>query len=176
MSSHTLTIEKLYNGEYWVNVYQLQATDLDNAGSPAAAILNAERAITDNRITFTKFSIRTNTPLDYVYVTVPVNLQGAKDWGGSDLLPLFNVVRVDLAAAVGRPSRKYLRGVLGEASTLAMNITDAVLATIQSDYCNIIAAVTQLVDNQGDDIIAATPVKAVGMRQLRRGSKKKLIP
>ena len=170
-----LEIEKLYGAEYWVNRYFL-STNIGDSGAVAPEVLALERSITDNRITFTKMSLRTIAEGDDVYATVPINLPGLKDWGGSDLLSLFNVVRVDFAAAVGRPSRKYLRGVLGEASTLAFNITDAVIATINTSYATPMAAIAAFCDAQGEDIISGACARAVGMRQLRRGSKKKVIP
>lgn len=170
-----LEIEKVYNGEYWVNHYYLNSADLSAAGSPAAAILNAERAFHDSRITFTKFTVRTTADLDYVYTTVPVNLPGLSGAGASDLMPLFVVMRVDMGATAGPPSRKYYRGVLKEDAVTGMQINSAFISGTATAVAAL-AAVTALCDPQGDDIITALINPNVGMRQLRRGSKKKVIP
>ena len=114
-------IEKLYNGEYWVNRYHL-SVGIADALAPAQAILAAERTVTDSRIIFTKMNVRTTAVGDEQYFTQAVNQMGLANNSAADLLPLFNVVRVDFSAIIGRPSRKYLRGLLIEPATSAFAI------------------------------------------------------
>lgn len=171
-----LEIEKVYNGEYWVNRYMLTAATLSGTGSPAAAILNAERAIHDDRILFTKFNVRTAAAGDDSYITVPVNLMGNFAANGFDLMPLFAVVRVDFAAATGRPSRKYLRGVAKENQVDGFTFASNVVTSWQTSYANVVAAVTEFCDVDGDDIVSGAVSPKIGMRQLRRGSKKTVTP
>lgn len=166
-------IEKAYQGEYFTNRYYLQGEDLASLVSPAFQIVTAERAITDNRIAFTKYSIRTTVDLDYNFITVPLNVFGTMDNGGSDLLPLFNVVKVDLQAVTGRPSRKYMRGVLAENAVTNMRLNQGLVDAVQTNYATVLAGLDALVDPQGTNLIAGTVDPAVRMRQLRRGSKKK---
>lgn len=176
MALYQLEIEKVYNGEFWVNRYMLDVADLAAAASPSNAIMAAERAVTDDRITFTKYNVRTATVGDDVYATVPVNLPGLSANAGADLMPLFAVVRVDFAAAVGRPSRKYLRGCLKENHTDGFTILSNVVTFFQSNYATVVAGVAAFCDVDGDDITSGAVSPRVGMRQLRRGSKKKNIP
>jgi hypothetical protein len=168
-------IEKYYNGEYWVNRYFSDAADLAGAGGVAMAVVALERAITLPIVTFTKVSVRTTALADEVYTTLPVNLLGTLNQAG-DPLPLFNVVRVDIGASVGRPSRKYLRGVLEEQITLGMKITTAMITLINNTYCTPLAQLAGLCDEDGNNFISASVKPEIGMRQLRRGSKKKPIP
>lgn len=176
MPLYQLEIEKYYNGEYWVNRYMLTGATLSAMGSPAASILNAERAITDNRILFTKMNIRTAAVGDDEYTTVPVNLMGGSSNPTIDLMPLFVVLRVDFAAAVGRPSRKYIRGSLIESSVTGMSVNSAIVTAYNTNYASVVAAVAEFCDVDGDDIISGAVNPNVGMRQLRRGSKKTVTP
>src|SRR5215207_2253474 len=102
-----LTIEKMYQGEYWTNVYWL-STDLSDSAAAAVDILAAERAITLSPVLFTKMRIDDGVEDTDVFVTTSPNQFGLRSPGGNEMVPLFNVLRVDFAAGVGRPSRKYM--------------------------------------------------------------------
>lgn len=168
-------IEKMYNGEYWVNRYFLSTTIGDSAAA-ATAILAAERAVTDSRVTFTKMTLRTTAELDYIYATTVINAAGLANNSGADMLPLFAVVRVDFTVTAGRPSRKYLRGLLIEPATLAFDIIPQYITAFQTGYADAIEGVAGLCDPQGDAIVSGVVYPKVAMRQLRRGSKKKVTP
>lgn len=170
-----LTIEKMYQGEYWTNVYFL-AGSIGDSASAAADILAAERAITLDSVLFTKMRLDDNTEDTEVYASTPINLFGLNANVGAQVLPLFNVLRVDFAAGTGRPSRKYLRGVLSE-NNINFNTIDAVtVSTFQTLYADVVASLPNFVDVDGDNITAGVVHPFVGMRQLRRGSKKKTTP
>lgn len=169
-------IEKLYQNEYWVNRYYVEAADLVAAVVAMGAIYAIERNVHATQVTFTKINTRTAAPGDDTYNTSVLNTQGLRDLLGGDMLPLFNVARVDMQAAVGRPSRKYLRGVLCEPDTLAFNIVAAVQSFINTNYATPLAAVAAYVDIDGQEIVSGAVKPQVGMRQLRRGSKKSSTP
>lgn len=170
-----LTIEKVYNNEFWVNVYYL-SSELGSSASPANAIVAAERSVTCSAVVFTKYSLRTTVEDDYVYATIPLNLAGTRTSAVTPTAPLFNTVRVDFQAALGRPSRKYLRGCLMNTDLSGANIVAGVVTYFQTNYADVVSAVTTYVDVDGDDITAGAVSPLVGMRQLRRGSKKPVTP
>lgn len=170
-----LEIEKVLNGEYWVNRYFL-STSLGDSASAAADILEVERDIHYTPITFTKMSMRTVAEGDFDYVTAVLNVPGLNSIGAGDtVLPLFNVVRVDLGAATGRPSRKYYRGCLTKAGISGMDIASATLTALLSATAPL-PSVAALCDPQGTDLVSRAVFPLVAMRQLRRGSKKKSTP
>ncbi len=167
------TIEKRLGAESWVNVYHL-APAIGSAASAAADILAAERAVTCSNVLFTKMSLRTVVEDDEVYTTSPINLFGL--YGGGTNIPLFNVVRVDFQASTGRPSRKYLRGLLNRDDLGITALNGDTVTRVQTNYAAVVAAIADFVDVDGDDILAGAVWPDVGIRQLRRGSKKKPTP
>lgn len=167
---YQVEIEKYYNGEYWINRYFVNGASLDDAVSAGAQIYAIERPLHGSNITFTKMAVRTTAQGDFVYQTTVLNTMGTNANSGSEMMPLFVVLRVDLGVAGSKPSRKYYRGVLRENDVSAMTITST------SGFNTIVGAlanVAALCDPQGQDIITAVCSPNVGMRQLRRGSKKK---
>lgn len=169
----TVTIEKVYNGEYWVNVYYLSVAIAD-ASVPANAIVAAERAVTSNQVVFSKMSLRTTAVGDEVYATAPLNLNGLAPQAVN--VPLFNVARIDFQAQVGRPSRKYLRCVFSTGHLSALNLSAERVGELNSLYAVPVAAITAYCDIDGDELIAGACSPIIGNRQLRRGSKKKVTP
>lgn len=170
-----LTIEKLYQGEYWTNVYWL-AGSIGDAGSPAAAIIAAEKAVLLDSVLMTKARIDDGVQDTDLYSTIIINDFGDRELAGGSMVALFNVVRVDFQAGGGRPSRKYLRGLLTEAFVNFNTIEAAQLTFFQTNYATVVAEVTGFQDVDGDDITAGVVHPFVGMRQLRRASKKKITP
>lgn len=168
-------IEKYHNGEYWVNRYYLNSDSLLAAAQIGEQILNAERMVHRAPITFTKYSVRSTAKLDYIYQTVPVNQPGLAA-AGTDLMPLFVVARCDFTVHGSRPSRKYLRGFLLEGDVTGMTINASVVEYVNTNYVNPIAALAGFVDPQNADVYGGSCSPVTGMRQLRRGSKKKRTP
>lgn len=168
-------IEKAYNGEFWVNRYHIEAADLAGALSVLGSIYAVEHVVHDTRIMFTKMTVRTNTEGDYAFITQPLNTMGQGAHVG-DLLALHNVVRVDFGTGIGRPSRKYLRGCLSEGEVAAFDITPSIVTFFNDNYATPLAALAGYVDVDGQAITSGTTSPKVGMRQLRRGSKKKSTP
>lgn len=171
-----ITIEKFLpsQGEYWTNVYWADFP------TPAAAIPTAEDLVTAERgihlpaVTFTKFRIDDGTPDTEIWETQVLNLQGLASTTG-EMMPLFVVARVDFTVAGGgRPSRKYLRGVLTEEVVNGFLLNAGMLTVLGSYAAAVAAAATHDVDGQG--ITGGSAHPQPGMRQLRRGSKKKTTP
>ena len=94
----------------------------------------------------------------------------------TDVLPAYCTARVDFGKAVGRPCRKYLRINLGESEQTNGIILAGVVTTITNNYINPLVAMNVVCDDNGDLIINGVVLTPVQMRQLRRGSKRKVGP
>jgi hypothetical protein len=172
-----LQIEKFHSNanEYWVNRYFLNAASLADATLASNGIVDAEKALYMPEITITKSHVDDNAPNTSVFETVIRNLPGTRANVAADRMPLFVVVRVDFTVAGGgRPSRKYLRGILNEGEVSFTTLAAGVVTLVDQYAANV--AASGACDPQGQDIIAGVTWKAPAMRQLRRGSKKKLTP
>lgn len=170
------TIEKSLYGEFWVNRYYFDAPDLQSASLLAEQVYNAERTIHRQLVVFTKLSVRSTVLNDYVYQSIPLNTNGLNANPSGHMMPLFVVARVDLSVAGSKPSRKYLRGVLSEDDVNAMDVSSAMVTFINTNYVNPIAGISGFVDPQKADIYGGACSPKTGIRQLRRGSKKKNTP
>jgi hypothetical protein len=170
-----IDIEKQLGAEYWTNVYHCDVADLDAADDVALEVLDAERAIHHVTVTFTKRRVSDIVPNTDNFRTTPINLTGELN-DPAALLPLFNVLRVDAVAQTGRPGRKYLRGCLTEGAITFDTIVPAALTTFDTGYSNAMDLITELCDEDGDPFIDWQSNPKVGMRQLRRGSKRRTQP
>ena len=172
----SLDIQKELTGEFWTNRYVLDVPSLADAITPANFIVGKERIITIGDITFTSYRISDMVPGTDAYIVVPIGLQGLRVIT-SQALPLFNVARVDFGVGQGRPSRKYLRGVLGEEDQESYGIlVDASITFINTNYAGPVAGLTEYVDVDGQAITTGFCYGRVGMRQLRRGSRRRTEP
>jgi hypothetical protein len=180
MPLYQIDVEKSYGGEFWTNVYYVEAPDLGEANTLAGKIAGQEMNFHLEVISFTKARIRTVTQGDEIFVTRPIGMFGVRDLGPNFMLPLFNVVRADCAAASGRPSRKYYRGCLmntdvtGDFNMLPILVTQ--YAGMMNEWFTNPLVQVPLRDVDGEDLSEFTVFPKIGMRQLRRGSKRKLEP
>lgn len=166
---------------FWTNVYLLEAASLDEAHSSAVVhIAGGEQDIHAAFITIDKVRTSTLVENDLVFRSQALNLPGTLATSGN-ALALFNVVRVELPVAAGRPSRKYYRCGLGGGNAAAgykwdagviVGIEDAIVAFKSA----LTTAGTPWVDPQGDIITTIVALEKVGMRQLRRGTKRPTTP
>jgi len=175
MPVYKVDIEKRYSNEYWTNRYFVEAPDMAEATDCAQFIVSLERAIHWNLVIFTKFRVSDNVPNTEVFNTVTLNLNGQQNLGGEPV-PLFVVARVDFSVANQRPSRKYLRGVLHEGSFNYTNVSQAIIDFIKNSYADPLVALGCVVDEDGNAFGVAGVSPFVGMRQLRRGSKRRENP
>ena len=170
-----VTVEKVLSGEFWTNRYILSSASLADAYSAALdTIIPAERAVTSNYVTFVKVRVDDMVPNTDNYQTGILNMQGLRNVTG-DLMPLYVVARVDFTVNASSPSRKYLRGVLYENDvTGPLQVSAGTQTVINDAYVAPMVALASFVDVDGQDIVGGATNPNVGMRQLRRGSKKKL--
>lgn len=172
MALWEVTINKELGDEEWTNVYWCEAANIDAAADFGFAVYERERAASYSQVYFKSYRVSDGIPNTDVFRIVPLGNNGAVA-PTADLLPLFNTVRVDFGAAQGRPSRKYLRGVLTEGDIQYITVQINALARIQ-DYASAMRDDDRYVDVDGQPILTGAPAPLVQMRQLRRGSKRRI--
>lgn len=170
-----LHIEKQLGAETWVNRYFLSNPSIESALFTAQAIVDAEIAVHNEVVTFTRYRVSDTTVGTDIFVIVPLSDVGAITHT-SDLIPLFNVARFDFPAGLGRPSRKYLRLPLQEGEVENFTIIAAKIATLNSDYGTALGDIDEYVDIDGEPLGTGVCQTLIGMRQLRRGSKRRAAP
>ena len=174
MAMFVVDTEKRLGSEFWSNIYHVEADDLSAASALAEDIADLELTILSSAATLTRYRVRTADPNDETYIITPVGELGGRV-NQTTLLPLFNTLRIDMPASVGRPSRKYYRAVLAEGDING----DAV----STDFSTFIANLETLlwvsteapgiVDPQGQRLTQAVQHPFVQMRQLRRSRRRR---
>jgi hypothetical protein len=177
MPTLRITIEKFcapLNGEYWTNIYHVNAADVAAAVPLMDAIVAAEASVLYASCIITKGRVDDMVENTDVYFTKVYNTPGGvSTTNAGEFMPLFNVVRVDFGStAGGRPSRKYYRGCLGETDTGGVTLTSGLLSRFATFVVTMIG--TGYCDSSGADINSGATWPQPAMRQLRRGSKKKV--
>lgn len=171
----TVDIEKQLGLEFWTNRYILNSADLASATAVGAQIVTAERTIHTTDVNFNRYRVADLDPLTDIFTITPIGLTGGVT-KSTDYLPLFNVLRVDFGVEQGRPSRKYLRLPIQESQQVDFAFTPGFLAFVQTNYVDAMLGISQYVDVDGQNIINGAPKESVAMRQLRRGSKRRVTP
>jgi len=175
MALYQVDIEKQLDTEFWTNVYHVDVTDLSNAIGAGTTLVNIERTIHLDAVTFTKFRVRPYPSSGNTGTIVPVGELG-QNTGQGAYIPLWNTLNVVFGVATGRPSRKYLKLPIPEASQTNGTFIQAFLDDWQEQYADAMQALDFLVDVDGQNILTVRVQPKVGMRQLRRGSKRRLQP
>lgn len=165
-----IDIEKSLGGERWTNVYFSNAASLAAAANVGTTIVNSEKLLHMNVVNFSQMRVRPYPALG-AQGTV-YQLGGTGSVTAFDYLPLFAVGRVTLTVAAGRPSRKYYRMPIRE-DEQANGIFIASKVTSVNTTLGQMIQIAGLTDESGNAFVSATLVPEVGMRQLRRGSKRR---
>lgn len=174
MALYKVDVQKRVGAEYWTNVYWVDSSDLGAAGDSAADIVAAEVACHGTGVTFDKLRISlAGSP--GTFVTTGLTGNGTHTLEGT-MLPLFNTLNIDFTPEVGRTSKKYLRGCMGEGDIEFDEVSAAILANQADDYITAILAVAGICDEDGNPFVTGFAKDKVGMRQLRRGSKRRTAP
>jgi hypothetical protein len=162
-------------GEFWTNVYHFGGSNPATQASVGQALANAERLLYGAHILITKFRIDDAVPNTDNYHTVSMNAAGQRT-GTSEAqaAPLFVVARIDFnVAAGGRPCRKFLR-VLSEPDTVGVALQSPIITLLNSYITTCLAQ--GIMDPDGNLCNSGAVWPNAAMRQLRRGSKKKVTP
>lgn len=180
MATFQVDIEKTSNlptGQtyYWTNVYHVSAADQASAVAIGNSIVAIEKAVHRTDQTFTKMRVRQTLPDAMSGSIVVLTGTGAIAAAG-DSIPPFNCVRVDFGKAIGRPCRKYLRTGLRETDQANGLLLSSYVTAVTTGYSTPLVALGTVCDPDGDLIINGSVMTPVQMRQLRRGSKRKIGP
>jgi hypothetical protein len=179
MPIYQVDIEKSFlpaagNTIYWTNVYHVSAADLASALLAGANIVTLEKTIHSTLTSFTKLRAQASAPAAPSGTVVPLTGTGAR--ATATYMPLFNVFRIDFSVGSGRPSRKFIRGPLAIGDNSNGNVLPATVTTITTSYINPLVGLGNVCDPQGQGLVSGAVFPTVGMRQLRRGSKRKVTP
>lgn len=181
MPRFQIDIEKLKSGEYWTNVYHCNAPTMELAIATMNNLVEMERSFHKTYVLFTKARVANAPGIGHLFSIQPINENGLVPSTG-DSWPLFNCVRVLLdSAGYTRDGFKYYRlpleetdvagnGVISESTRLVLEIgwAAALIAINES-------GVDMLIEN-GQEFTSVSVDPNVRMRQLKRGSKKPVIP
>lgn len=174
MTLYSVDIQKKLGAEYWTNRYIVEASDLAAASAIGEDIVDAERSVHSELVNFDKLRTSTVTKNDNNYIIVP--LTGVGVLGETNApIPLFNAARVDFGTNQGRPSRKYLRPGVSATYVQGTNWNTALYNALVS-YGQAIVSLVGLRDVDGQEFLNSTAFRAIAMRQLRRGTKRKTQP
>lgn len=174
MTRFQIDIEKIVGGETWTNVYHCEAASIASAITLAGQIKDAERPVHQTAVTFVGSRVR-EVGSGHVGVITLFAQAGTRGPGSGQLLPLFNVSRVDFGNGTNRPARKYLRGVLLNTDVVAGFQTLAAVVTLLNTYADTLLALSGLVDPQGRTLSGRTTFTTIAMHQLRRGNRAKSV-
>jgi hypothetical protein len=169
--TYQIDIEKQLGTERWTNVYYVTAASANAATTLGGFIVTAEKQLHMTQVSFVQMRVRPMPVGSGEGTTSPLTGTGVRI--GSDFLPLFNVIRVDFRVDSGRPSRKYYRAPVDDGDTTQGVLNTASRDFFQAQVNTMLANVPELVDVDGQPWISGTVHNFVGMRQLRRGSKRK---
>ena len=172
MSLHQVDVEKLLETEYWTNRYFIDVPNV-SAGIPVGqAIVDFERRFHSEGVLFTKIRVSDAIPNNDNFVILTLNVAGL-DGPSGDYLPLFNCVRMDLAPAIGRASRKFYRAPIREGEQVGGFLTEARLNALNALIPTYLYPITELCDPDLQPFSQVAFVRTVAMRQLRRGSRRR---
>jgi len=163
---------------FWTNVYHVNALTLDAAAAWANIVLAG--AMTNQLCdVFHVAKTVVDHLADDTFVSTPLNLVG--EVTETEILPLFNTVKVDIAVAGnGRNDGKFIRGWLRESVMTDGAIASAALSAFDDIFSGLIADSTaagvDLCDADGNLWLTATCRPAIQERQLHRRRKKVVAP
>lgn len=172
---YVVDVEKAIGVETWTNVYYVAAASRAEALVDAAAIAQVERFIHCTDVTFTRVRVRQVSQLASAGSQQVIGQQGL--FGSNANLPLFVCTRVLFTQSDSRPSVKYLRGCAG--ATEAVNRffwTTGYMNQVSTEYCVRLAQLTFLRSKDGAPFQSFVPQPKIAEHQLRRGSKRRLVP
>lgn len=159
--------------QYITNTYHVEAGSLSEAAGQGEKILTYQKTILPAGFAFNAVRASTMIPNDNSFYTIPVDVQGTRV-ASSDPMPMFCRFRVDFSIGYRRPLRKFLLVPL-EGDQNSGQFSQAARDFVTNNYITPMLAdpIIQLVASDGSPVNSATVNPAVGMRQLRRGSKRK---
>lgn len=175
MPIYQIDTQKQLGTEYWTNVWHVLAEGVAGARISAEVIMDAELANSHADVKGVSYRVALYPLAGGQGTIVPFTQVGGQV--AYDYLPLFNVVRIDWSTGEGRPSRKYMKFPTGTSWVTNGNLDASMVLAFQNNIANyLLAEVPELCNIHGENLTIAQVFTPVAMRQLRRGSKRKLGP
>jgi len=174
MAVFKVDIQTNYYGTFITNSYHVEAANLLTASNNGVAIANIQKTLIPSSVVIDTIRASTDALGDEVFYTRAVVIPGTRS-GGGDALPTFCRWRVDMSIGFRRPLRKFLLEPT-ETDTTGGGFSNAALAFIQTAYCDPLVALGYVCGPDGTVINSAACNQRVGMRQLRRGSRRRTTP
>lgn len=167
MTLWTVDIKKRRGQREWSNVYTVNAPSLAAATAVGQQIVPLEKAVHMNEVAFISMEVRPQI-LGAGGGTVVALSGNGTIIPGSDLMPMFNTIRVRLQPAAGKPSQKYIRMPLEETRTTGDTIVAGTVGYVQANYADPLIDIPGVVDVDGQPFESATVIPLVQIRQLKR--------
>jgi len=154
------------------NVYHVNAVDMDDATTQAGIIVGLQRTVLPTGFTIDAMRISTPAEGDGIFNTVPLNVAGTRATS-TDPMPMFCRFRVDFSVGFRRPLRKFLLVPL-EGDQNSGTLTSTARAYVEDNYIEPLLASpdVNLCGADGTPVVSGVCNAQVGMRQLRRASKR----
>jgi hypothetical protein len=176
MPLYQLDIQKEIGTYFYTNVYHLEGSSIAGLDAVVGGIVAAERQICTPSVNFISTRVK-EAGTAYGFASIrPLTGTGAYATSSAQDLPLYNTVRVDMAPGIGPLNRKYLRTGLREDMVYGTVLEPAYITAVQTLYVNTLANASELRTIRGENVVGFTLKTLVQMRQMRRGSKRKLLP
>lgn len=161
-----------YYEEYITNVYHVNVADIDAAMAAALDIIDIQRTLIVATVNFNAVRVSTPTPGDGVYLSLPINVPGTRPAGSPDMPP-FNRFRVDMSVGPTRPLRKFLM-VPQQDDCTGGGLTPTAQTYVTTNYITPLVALGVVCSPSGLIVSSAAVSQRVGMRQLKRASKRSI--
>lgn len=169
-------VQKLRGGLYWTNRYLLDLADpLDVSEAMITAIVGVEKVIHGVSVQFVSVRVSDMAEGTDNFIVYPQTGTGATGDGGAPLAG-FMTLRADLAVVPGRPLRKYYRVYVGEGQIVGSVWDETYRSSCETQLGDLLEAIPTWCDPAGNHAQNVVVKTAVQMRQLRRGSKRKVTP
>lgn len=155
-----------YTPYKWSYLWYVDAENLSAAVAVGEAIWAALRPAHSQRAYCYELYVSDLLPSTVTYTLSPIAPGNQRGTAAvvANLLPSFNVVRVDLNAVSSRPSRKFHRLPLGEDQIVNAELAASSAIAIQEAYADAIA-IPGVVDESGNGLTGAI-VKGITSRRL----------
>lgn len=176
-ANYRVEVRKSAFGHEWSNDYLLSTSSLTQAATFANALAAMERGFHGDVVLFEWVRTSTLAVGDRQFIHTPINLHGQSDTGGgTNLLPLFNTIRVDLGTASSDPARKYYRQPILETQQSNGTLDPTLATAISTDVASAIIGGTPIpvVTTKGNAVVSVSVFSQVQMRQLFRRRRKKV--
>lgn len=151
----------------WSNQYFINAgNDIEAAGVAETSIAFVEQSIHRNNVHIYQINIR-QAGVGHLGIERGVDITGVYGTpSGSQMLPLWNVVMVNMSSGVDRNDRKFLRLPLYAADIGADTLQPAFVTDVTTLYCNNLLMITGLVNTWGRPFVNASCSTLIHERQV----------